>query len=116
MSNMMCAIRSGCFTDYFLSPATVIRIMEAIAGTETDARREMLTVEAQRLLSFLALTYDEAIRQVRAWGVDLADSPDTGQDDTVENFLSWFHNMQAMRDSGELDEFTSHGYITFEFS
>ncbi len=116
MSNMMCAIRSGCFTDYFLSPATVIRIMETIAGTETDAWREMLTVEAQRLLSFLALTYDEAIQQVRAWGVALADSPDTGQDDTAENFLSWFHNMQAMRDSGELDEFTSYGYITFDFS
>ncbi len=116
MSNMMCAIRSGCFTDYFLSPATVIRIMEMIAGTETDARREMLTVEAQRLLSFLAPTDDEAIQQVRAWGTDLADSPDTGQDDTVENFLRWFQNMQTMRDSGELDEFTSHGYITFEFS
>ncbi len=116
MSNMMCAIRSGCFTDYFLPPATVIRIMETIAGTETDARREMLTVEAQRLLSFLALTDDEAIQQVRVWRVDLVDAPDTGQDDSVENFLSWFHNMQAMRDSGELNEFTSHGYITFEFS
>lgn len=116
MSNMMCAIRSGCFTDYFLSPTTIIRIMETIVGTETDARREMLTVDAQKLLRFLALTYDEGIQQVRAWGVDLADSLDTGQDDTVENFLSWFHNMQTMRDSGELDEFTSHGYITFEFS
>src|SRR3989442_364053 len=42
MSNMMCAIRSGCFTDYFLSPAAVIRIMETIADTETDARHEML--------------------------------------------------------------------------
>jgi len=47
---------------------------------------------------------------------DLADSPDTKQDDTVENFLSWFHNMQGMRDSGEIGEFTFHGYITFEFS
>ncbi len=116
MSNMMYAIRSGCFTDYFLSPATVIRIMEAIAATEADARREMLTVEAQRLLSFLALADDKAIQQVHAWSVSLADLPDTKQDDTVENFLSWFHNMQAMRDSGELEEFTSHGYITFEFS
>ncbi len=116
MSKMMCAIRSGCFTDYFLSPATVIRITEAIAGRETDAWREMLTVEAQRLLAFLALSDYEAIQQVRAWGVTLADSPDTDQDDTVENFLSWFHNMQAMRDSGELDEFTSYGYITFDFS
>lgn len=114
MSNMMCAIRSGCFTDYFLSPATVIRIMEAIAGTETDPRREMLTMEAQKLLSFLALTDDEAIGQVCAWGVDLADSPDS--EDPIENFLSWFHNMQAIRDSGELVEFTSQGYITFEFS
>ncbi len=114
MSNMMSAIRSGCFTDYFLSPATVIRIMEAIAATETDAQREMLTVEAQRLLAFLALADNEAVQQVRAWGVDLADSPDT--EDSVENFLSWFHNIQTIRDSGELAEFMSHGYITFEFS
>jgi hypothetical protein len=114
MSNMMCAIRSGCFTDYFLSPPTVIRVMEAIAATETDARREMLTVEAQRLLAFLALTGNEAIQQVRGWGVDLADSPDA--EDSVENFLSWFHNMQTIRDSGEIAEFTSQGYITFEFS
>jgi hypothetical protein len=28
----------------------------------------------------------------------------------------WLHNMQAVRDSGELEEFTMHGYITFEFS
>jgi hypothetical protein len=116
MSNMMYAIRSGCFTDYFLSPATVIRIMEAIAVTETDARRAMLTVEAPKLLGFLALADDGAARQVRAWGIDLADFSDSVKDDTVENFLSWFHNMQAIRDSGELDEFTSHGYITFELS
>ena len=114
MSNMMCAIRSGCFTDYFLSPGTVIRIMEAIAGTETDVRREMLTVQARTLLTFLGLTDQHAIQQVRAWGVDLADSPDA--EDSVENFLNWFHNMQVTRDSGELGEFTSHGYITFEFS
>ncbi len=116
MSNMMCAIRSGCFTDYFLSPATGIRIMEMIAGTEADACREMLTLEAPKLLGFLSLADDEAARQVRAWGIGLADFSDSEKDDTVENFLSWFHNMQAIRDSGELDEFTSHGYITFEFS
>jgi hypothetical protein len=81
MSNMMCAIRSGCFTDYFLSPATVIRIMETIAATETDARREMLTVEAPRLLGFLALADDGSIRQVHAWGIDLADFPDADVDD-----------------------------------
>lgn len=114
MSNMMCAIRSGCFTDYFLTPATVIRIMEVIAAAEIDARREMLTLEAQKLLAFLALADDQAIQQVRAWGVDLSDSSDV--ENSVENFLSWFHNMQTIRDSGELGEFTSHGFITFEFS
>jgi hypothetical protein len=114
MSNMMCAIRSGCFTDYFLRSATVIRIMEAIAATETDAGREMLTVDAGSLLNFLVLADNEAIQQVRGWGIDLADTPDA--EDSIVNFLSWFHNMQAIRDSGELGQFTSHGYITFEFS
>jgi len=27
----------------------------------------------------------------------------------------WLHNMQAVRDSGEIEEFM-HGYIAFEFS
>ena len=82
MSNMMCAIRSGCFTDYFLPPATVIRIMEAVATTEVDTRREMLTVETPKLLVFLAPADDEAIRCVRAWGVDLSNSPHV--EDSVE--------------------------------
>lgn len=82
MSNMMCAIRSGCFTDYFLPPATVIRIMEAVATTEVDTRREMLTVETPKPLVFLAPADDEAIRCVRAWGVDLSNSPDV--EDSVE--------------------------------
>ncbi len=114
MSHMMCAIRCGCFTDYFLTPATVIRVMEAIAAAEVDERREMLTVEAQSLLAFLALADDEAIRRVRTWGIGLADTSDS--EDSTLNFLDWFHNMQAIRDSGELLEFTSQGYITFEFS
>ncbi len=114
MSHMMCAIRCGCFTDYFLTSATVIRVMEAIAAAEVDERREMLTVEAQSLLAFLALADDEAIRRVRTWGIGLADTSDS--EDSTLNFLDWFHNMQAIRDSGELLEFTSQGYITFEFS
>ena len=59
---------------------------------------------------------------MRSWGLTLADSnadpgPDTKRD-TVQNFLAWFHNMQAMERSGEFGAFADRpsGYIDFDFS
>ncbi len=36
MSRMMCALKYGCFTDYFLEEETVIHILEHVGGTSAD--------------------------------------------------------------------------------
>ncbi len=70
----------------------------------------------------MALNNADAVARVRGWGLTLADldvDPDPDMErDTVENFLAWFHNMQAMHRSGELAEYGDRpsGYIDFDFS
>ena len=122
MSRMMCALKYGCFTDYFLDEETVINILEHVGGTSADDDRLRLTLPFAALREFLALGDDEAVARARSWDLMLAD-PDTdpGPDmerDTVQNFLAWFHNMQAMERSGELGAFAERpsGYIDFDFS
>lgn len=128
MADTMCAvqIKYGAFTDYFLAPNLVIRILEDVAMDSVDESTQQLSVPWDRLTAFLELGDEGAVARVREAGIDLRDVADDQEAPggwfaewgRTSDFLAWLRNMQAMLASGELQAFLNlrDHTVSFDFS
>jgi|SRR5579872_473887 len=131
MANTMCAVKTkyGAFTDYFLHPTLVIRLLENIAESAVDERTQQLDIPWINFIVFLRMSDHAAVVRAQEAHLTLLTARTeaereqgnaTGEWGTVNDFLTWFRNMQAMLENGEFNPFIEGvgpaRYVTFDFS